>query len=159
MDDVLIIIPLSPSLLISSALDIPEADWLATKKLPNKLTEMTFENNSLSWASPLETVFIAGAMPAQFIHILSCPKILRASIKPFLMLSGLVTSTFLKKPLIFFACFLPLSSLLSNKVTLTFLLDRISETAAPSPEAPPVITAEIFLESFIIINQLLILVD
>ena len=87
---------------------------------------MTFEYNLLSWAFPLETVFFAGAMAGQFIDILSCPKILRASIKPFLILSGLVTSTFLKKPRIYFACFLTLASLLSNKVTLTFFFSSFA---------------------------------
>ena len=133
---------------------MPAADWLSTRKVPNRLTRTVRSNWAMSWAliSPVSflrlTVFMPVAMPAQLTVSRSWPCAARALSKPAATEASSVTSTAQKTPPISAATASPLSAFMSNRATLNPCAARARAVPSPSPEAPPVTTAESPLSSF-----------
>ena len=134
---------------------MPAALLVMQRKVPIRLIWMMRSKLSsgyslISWVCrSRETVFTEPPTPAQFTRMRSWP-IAARDLANAASISGVeVTFALQNTPPISLASFSPRSSFRSKRPTLTPCDARRRAVAAPRPEAPPVITAEIVESSFI----------
>src|SRR5271165_1476709 len=135
---------------------MPAADFVMQRNVPIRLMAMMRSKFSSgnSLISPValsrDTVLALPPVPAQLTRMRSCPFAPRALAKAASTAGVAVTSASQNTPPISRAIASPRSSLTSKIATFTPWEASIRAVAAPSPDAPPVTTAEMLASSFIL---------
>ena len=137
----LMITPRASSGPSGSAATMYLAPSLAQRKLPIRLIAIVFWNIAASCAAPRDTVFAAGAMPAQFTTIRGVPRSMATVAKPCETLTASDTSTETNRPPRVVASICPLVVSTSKIATRMPRSANACAVAAPSPDAAPVTTA------------------